>query len=170
MTTDIATTITTREVAEVVLGLDEKAIETFVESLGTEQAEAFTIKAMKVRAAFALAAKIGERSLAIRGVVGQTYTDPDSGTAYLFTDSTRKKWKDVAGMAATLEEYGITPSSIFRAVTELRVTDLRVLADSTFLSEEQKAEVLQVIEDYRETVKSSPSFVELDEHGRIKRG
>lgn len=170
MTTDIATPITTREVAECVLGLDEKAIEAFVESLPTEQAATFTIKAERVRAAFSVAAKIGARSLALRGLLGQKYTDPDSGTSYLFTDSLRKKWKDIPGLVASLAEQGITTDGIFRAVTEMRVGDLRSLTESKFLSQEQREESLRIIEDYRETVKSAPGFVELDERGRIKRG
>ncbi len=170
MTIAISPTITTREVAEVVLGVDKEAVEAFVQALPADQVASFVIRAAAVRAAFAFAAKAGERRLAVDGYVGQKYTDPDTGTAYLFTDSLRKKWKDVPGMVSSLEEQGIHAHDIFRAVSEMRVTDLRVLADSKFLSAEQKAECLRIIEDFRESVPSAPSFVEIDPTtGRIKR-
>ena len=169
MTADIATTITTREVAEVVLGVDRKAVESFVGTLPDGQLQAFVIRAEAFRAAVSFAVRAGEIEMAIRGFVGQRYTDPDTGTSYLFTDASRKKWKDIPGLVASLEEQGISVYEMLRSISEMRVTDLRGLCESRFLSGEQKAECLRIIEDFREDVKTAPGFVELDERGKIRR-
>jgi hypothetical protein len=156
--------LSVEQVATVALGVDKAAIEQFVADLSLEQVAEFVVRIEEARARCSFAAKLGEARLAADGYVGHVFTDPETHTKYRFDQDYRKKFTDIPGMADALMKEGVSLDAIWRAVSDMRVTDLRNATRS--LDAERSANALDVIEEFRAVVKSAPGFIELDANGK----
>ena len=140
-----------------------ESLEAFVAALPAESVALYLARLVDAKTNIAALVKGLEQRLNADKQVGKHWTF--DGQEYGFYGSKLTGWrkKDIPALIPNLIRIGISPASIATAVSEMRVTDLRVLADS--LPAEQRAEALELIEEARVTAgeRGEPRFQAIDE-------
>ena len=111
-----------------------------------------------------------EKSLEARAAADglKEWTAPD-GARFGFWGSLRKGFKDLPNVLSNIHSYGVSLESIFGAITDIRVTDLREAAE-LISNPNNRSAALSVIEDGRipKGERGDPHLVSVDAIGSKK--
>lgn len=126
----------------------------FIENVPVERIPHFILRFREVAAkARALADALEVRWGLDAG--GLSWNDPDSGDWYDYKSEARGEFKDIPDLVAGLVlDEGVAVPVLARAITGLRVTDLRAIADDS-VDKERGKRMREMIDDHR-TFKSGP--------------
>jgi len=107
-----------------------------------------------------------KKAIATRMVTEQMlnteWTSPN-GVAYKFEQSGQTKWVNVGDLFALLERLGISARDLGSAVSEARVTDLRVFAEALPEEDDRRSDALAAIDAHRQWHAGSPALRPIDD-------
>lgn len=154
--------LTTREVAEVVMGVSPQEVEMFVHQLTDDKVAEFLIRAEAIAKLASFGKKAATAELVIRELDGRTFTDPADQTHYKFVSSSRsRKVKDQESFMLALDALGVRVRDL---IPWLGRGAIKVGADI-----EGDIRVKDTVTACAEWVNGSPALIELDERGKPRR-
>ncbi|MDQ6720113.1 MAG: hypothetical protein M3003_04875 [Candidatus Dormibacteraeota bacterium] len=155
------TLITPALAAEVANAVSGDSLERFVAEIPAESVPLYLARLTDAATNIRALTKGLEVRLVNDGQVGQHWTI--GNTEYGFFGALKTGWKDIPNLIANLMRLGISPADIAPSISELRVTDLRMLAEQ-ITDAERREEAMELINGARvpKGERGAPRFTAID--------
>lgn len=150
--------------ATIVTVVEETDLDRFVVELAIERIPPSVIRLREIQG---MAGKAADR-LELRWSTetgGLGWRDPGGEGIYTFAGTRTNGWRDLRSLVESLGMRGFSIREIAEAISDMRVTDLRAIAERRPTLDARKA-LLDLIDDHRDRDYGIPHFKKLEEKPR----
>ena len=158
---------TIRDVTEVALALTapnaENTLKVFVQQLPAELVPVYLARLLDVATNIRTMTKAFETRLAAEGQVGAHFEV--DGRDYGFWGAQQKGFRSLSDLFANLRRLGMSAADVDAAVSDARVTDLRVAADTLGSNRDEALELIEQAR-YSRGERGTPRFQIITEYAK----